>query len=401
MSTKIFAADYLAKIYQRVNLEEGETVIEKLLVEIYFQAGISTKELARKVLLPVPIVAAVKGELIKEGLVVQDRGIRLSANGNDLVGNELGFNGFDYNFFQGILPQQPSPGLEPECLKLEEIFRNRPQVDVTIDQSKAVPLTSLKRALLCLQNHSLIGKQILCIGDDDLVSVALGFLLKRLLPRVADSKTRISVVDIDQRFLDYIQEITRAYSLPIDCRRCDLRNSLPPDLEDQFDSFLTDPPYTLPGMNLFLSRGITALKKRIGLPIFLSFAHKSPGFSLEMQQELLRMGLVIAEIIPRFNQYEGAEIIGNTGQMIILRTSRQTRPIVDAVDFAEPIYTGELKRTWRIYKCKECTKVVKIGFGGDFQTIEAVKKEGCPNCKNTSFDLVERTVIANTTIKNG
>ncbi len=63
--------------------------------------------------------------------------------------------------------------------ELQEVFDNRPKVDVTIDQSKSSIDTSLKRAILSLKNHDLVGKRILCLGDDDLVSIALGFLLKK------------------------------------------------------------------------------------------------------------------------------------------------------------------------------------------------------------------------------
>jgi predicted methyltransferase len=89
-------------------------------------------------------------------------------------------------------------------LLLEDLFQSRPQVNVQIDQSKCTVKTSLARAILCLRDHSLIGKRILCVGDDDLVSVSLGFLLKQLFPNASHSKATIEVVDIDDRFLCYI-----------------------------------------------------------------------------------------------------------------------------------------------------------------------------------------------------
>jgi predicted methyltransferase len=399
MNEKRLFKNFISEVFQRVQLAEGETVIEQLLLEIFFHEGISTKELARKTLLPLPLVAAIKSEFIKEGLLIQDRGIRLSGKGKDFIGDELGFNGLDRSFYQQLCNDKALVVLEPEAANLAEIFSGRPQADVTIDQSKATPFTSLKRAVLCLQNHALIGKQVLCVGDDDLVSVALGFLLKRLFPEAIPAPTRIQVLDVDDRFLEYIREIAKGHSLPVECSRLDLRKPLPADLIGQFDCFFTDPPYTLPGMSLFLSRGIVALKKTVGLPVFLSFSHKPPDFSWQMQQEWLRLGLVVSEIIPRFNQYEGAEIIGNTGQMIVLKTSRKTQPVVGETDYDQPIYTGELKKTWRAYQCKECARVIKIGFDGDFNTIEAAKKEGCPRCRNTVFDLIERHIIEESGVK--
>lgn len=400
MNEKLLFDNPITAVYRRVQLAEGEPVIEQLLLDVFFHEGISTKELARKTLLPLPLVAAIKSEFIKEGLLIQDRGIRLSAKGREFIGKGLGYEGLDQNFYRQLLNDKEAPfDLEPEAANLTKIFDARPQADVTVDQSKATPCTSLKRAVLCLQNHALIGKKILCVGDDDLVSIALGFLLKRLFPGGIPTQTRVSVLDVDQRFLDYIQEVAEVNSLPVECRRLDLRNPLPDNLMAQFDCFFTDPPYTLPGMSLFLSRGVAALKKTVGLPVFLSFSHKSPDFTLEMQQEWLRLGLVVSEVIPRFNQYEGAEIIGNTGQMIVLRTSRKTQPIVDRTYYDQPMYTGEIKKTLRVYQCKECAKEIKIGFGGDFNTIESAKKEGCPNCRNTVFDLIERHTIGESGVK--
>jgi len=407
MNTKVVTENPITNVYRRVNIEEGEIVIERLLLDVYLQPGISTKELARKTLLPVPLVAAIKSEFIKEGLLLQDRGIRLSAAGDEFVAVNLGFSGIDKELYQQLLSahtwEPPGVVLEPELAELERIFYERPQVDVTIDQSKATPLTSLKRAVLCLQNHSLIGKQIVCVGDDDLVSIAAGLLIKRLFTRPGigqdggGASTQIHVLDIDRRFLDHIQDTARMYRLPVICHEADLRRPVPAELEGLFDACFTDPPYTIPGMALFLSRGITLLKKKTGLPLFLSFAHKSPSFSLEMQQELLRMGLVIAESIPRFNQYEGAEIIGNTGQMIVLRTSTKTKPVVNELPQEQPLYTGELKRTLRTYQCQSCKQIIKVGFDKEYHTIEAVKKDGCPRCKNTIFDLVERSNIGRPT----
>lgn len=382
--------NYIEKIYQNVNIEEGESAIEQVLLETYFQEGISTKELARKTLLPIPLVAAIKKESFKEKIFIQDRGIRLTAEGRRYIEKQLGFDGLDHGFYHQLL-NNPKLFLEQESSRQKKFFDARPQVDVTIDQSKSTSMTSMKRAILCLKHHSLIGKQILCVGDDDLVSISLGFLLKKLFSNIIHHQTQIQVIDIDQRFLGYIQEISELEELPIHCHPIDLRNPLPHELQNRFDCFFTDPPYTLPGMALFLSRGISGLKKKTGLPIFLSFAHKPPEFTLKMQQELQRMELTISEIMPRFNEYEGAEIIGNTGQMLILQTSGRTQPIIKKV-YNEAIYTGELKRTLRLYECKECKNLIKVGFNGEFPTIEAAKENGCPICQSKTFILIERSV---------
>lgn len=381
--------NYLETVTRNVNIAEGYAAIESILIDVYFHEGISNKELSRKALLPIPIITAIKKEFIKVELFRQDQGIRLTPKGRQFVEDELGYQGLDILLYNRILNNQA--GIIEELMNqssLEPVYEGRPQVDVTIDQSKCTMETSFKRAALCLQNHSLIGKKILCVGDDDLVSIALGFLLKKLFPN-RSLKNTITVIDIDDRFIDTILEISRRENLPVTCYRADLRNNLPEPLVGQFDCFITDPPYTLPGAVLFLSRGLMGLKKQIGLSVFFSFAHKPPVFMLELQKALTQMGLALHEIIPKFNQYEGAEMIGNIGQMMILRTTHQTAPVIDE-DFPDLIYTGEIKKTVRSYECKNCGKVFRIGSMENIKTIEELKEQGCLSCGQNTFNLVNR-----------
>lgn len=380
----------LDTIKQRVRLEEGRPVLEKMLIDILLQPGISTKTLARANFLPVPVVAAIKKELKKSGLASKRYGISLTAEGRQWLDSECGFAGIDTDAYARLLGGSLDVDAEfpEEVALLESLFAERPRVDVTLDQSKCTPQTSLRRALLGLRNHALIGKRILCVGDDDLVSVALGLLATRLYgPH--EPRSRMHVLDIDERFLDYIAAIAARHGLPIRCQRADIRAPLPADARHRFDAVFTDPPYTLAGARLFVSRGIEALKPEEGLPIFLSFAHKPPEFELQMQRDLLRMGLVMSEILPAFNQYEGAEMIGNIGQMTVLRTTRHAAPVLVGA-FDDPLYTGEVKPTTRIYACKGCRALIEVGAQAEYITIEALKDAGCPECGTSTFELKER-----------
>ncbi|GIP35043.1 bis-aminopropyl spermidine synthase family protein [Paenibacillus sp. J2TS4] len=386
--------DYIEQASANVRLQEGSRVIEQLLVECYLKPGISTKELARKTLLPVPVAAAVKKELIKAGVLQQGRGVYCTSTGNSYIEKVWGYDGIDKRLYQKLMEKETDwkSELADLILRLQPWFQARPQVNVQIDQSKCTLETSLSRAILGLRNHTLIGKKVLCVGDDDLVSVSIGFLLKRLFPSGSYPNAMIDVVDIDERFLSFIREIAEQEKLPIACHQVDLREPLPERLQRQYDCFFTDPPYTLQGMTLFLSRGISALKSNKGLPIFFSFAHKSPDFMLAMQREFIRMGLTAGETIPSFNEYEGAEMIGNRGQMIILKTTEQTRPDITTL-FEDALYTGEVKRTLRTYSCKECGESVIVGFQGTYATIEDLKNEGCPRCRHDTFDLKHKKTV--------
>lgn len=389
--------DFIEETGAHVKLEEGNQVIERLLLSCYFDPGIATKELARRTLLPVPVAAAIKKELIRAGALIQKNGVQCTVEAREWIEQVKGFSGLNKPFYLQMMEismddLRGHPVLAEILGMLEDIFRFRPQVNVQIDQSKCTPETSLRRAILCLRHHSLIGKRILCIGDDDLVSISLGILLQFLFPSKKKLPAQIDVVDVDERFISHILEIANRRSLPVHCHHWDLRQPLPSKLYQKFDCFFTDPPYTLQGMSLFVSRGITALRKKKGMPIFLSFAHKSPDFMLSMHREFVRMGLTVDVTLPSFNEYEGAEMIANRSQMIVLKTTGLTHP--DITDcFADALYTGEVKRTLRTYRCKRCDHLLHVGFQGDVPTIEMLKNQGCPCCKHDLFELVEKKVI--------
>ncbi|MFD0715692.1 bis-aminopropyl spermidine synthase family protein [Paenibacillus sp. GCM10027626] len=385
---------YIEQASQHIRLQEGTQAIEQLLLECYLNPGISTKELARKTLLPTPVAAAIKRELIKAGALLQDRGVRCTSDGSAWIEREWGYEGLNRSLYHDLLLETEwTEGLKDVLAILEELFPLRPTADVQIDQSKCTPETSLRRAVLCLKQHALIGKKILCVGDDDLVSVSIGLLLQRLFPANGHTVTHVDVLDIDERFLQYIETIARERGLPIRCRRLDLREPLPDKLHGQYDCFFTDPPYTLQGMSLFISRGVQALKQEKGLPIFLSFAHKSPAFMLAMQREFVRMGLTVSANFPRFNAYEGAEMIANRSQMFILRTTDQTKPEY-LEKFTDALYTGEVKQTLRTYRCRQCSKDVYVGITGEFATIEQLKNEGCADCGHDTFEMVAKKTVA-------
>ena len=383
--------NYIDEVNKNVSIEEGKKAIENILITIYLKGGISTKELARNSLLPIPVVAAIKKEFIKKGLVIQDRGTRLTIKGRHFIEELLGFKEINSDLYMKLLMEPWKEHREIIEIKeeLQELFENRPQVDVTIDQSKSSIDTSLKRAILSLKDHNLVGKRILCLGDDDLVSIALGFLLKKLFNNAIHHTTKITVMDIDKRIISYINDIAIKESLPIKCEYVDFRMPLADNFKNQFDCFFTDPPYTLEGMNLFLSRGIEALRDDSGLTIYFSYAHKSPDFQLTMQKCFFSMGLIVSEVMPRFNTYEGASIIGNTGQMIVLKTTNITKALIKT-PYKGALYTGELKKTVRSYRCKQCDEIIKVGRSEKINNIETLKSEGCYKCNSQAFELIER-----------
>ncbi len=340
--------NYIKEVIRKVRIEEGEKILEDFLVTLYFSSPLSNKEIARKLLLPIPLVTAIKKEFIKVGLVKQYKGVSMTEKGYEYVGEDLGFKGIDKELYINL----KSEGLDierefsNELRQLKRIFDNRPEVDLSIDQAYCTYSTSFKRALLALKYDVLVNKKILCIGDDDLVSISIGLLLKKLCKeQQVENNSEIHVVDIDKRLLNYIEEVSNELGLPIICHSSNLRNKSLKELKNSFDCMYTDPPYTLNGIKLFVSRGIDYLKKEKGIPIFFSYAHRSYDSSYEIIKLILKLGLSIHRSIPNFNKYIGASKIGNIGQLYVLNTTTFTNSLVDANEiYNDNLYTREVSK---------------------------------------------------------
>ncbi|KEI77309.1 methyltransferase [Clostridium botulinum A2 117] len=388
--------NYIDIIYQNVKIQEGRQAIEKLLIDFYFARGYSSKDYAILNNIPVPLVTAIKNEALKLKLLEKSIGIHLSLKGKQFVENELGYKGINIKLYKTLNINHVDKVMERLSLNLNNIFENRPEADVSVDQSKCTLETAIKRALLCLENNCLIGKNILCVGDDDLISVSIGMILHTLYSGNMNlCKTKIYVLDSDQRILDYICEIAKLYDLPINCYNIDFRDSIPNEYISKMDCFYTDPPYTLSGMKLFLSRGLECLKNSVSLNVFLSYAHKSQEEMLKIHKMFIELGLSALRIMPQFNRYEGAGILGNSSQMFLLKTTLAARSPIIGEKFNIPIYTGEIKKTRRKYSCKNCNTIHYVSLEDTYSTIEKLKTSGCTICGHHFFNLVSKKEILN------
>ncbi|ACL75446.1 bis-aminopropyl spermidine synthase family protein [Ruminiclostridium cellulolyticum] len=385
--------DIVFKVYENVHLEEGIVVLKNFLVNAYMYRGTSVKEMSRMLNLPVPVVSAIKNEFKKNGIVDLSNGIGLTKNGEIYVKDVLGYKNADTDVLKDILENTgiDLSRFEKEIEELGAIYQNRPEVDVEVDQSKCTAETGMKRAVLMLKSGCLIGKKIACIGDDDLTSIAIVLLLKHIavsdnLSGMAD----ITVFDIDKRILSYIKKVSEEYKIDIECIQHDLCNPIDNQYKNKFDCITTDPPYTLNGLNLFLSRGISVLKKESNLSVFLSFAHKTPQIRFLMQQLFVNEGLILSNIYPKFNVYEGAQILGGVSDLMILTTTAQyTKELISGI-FSDEIYTGKFKQTIRTYECKQCSEKYLVGMNQKITTIEQLKSQGCLKCPANKFNLIRK-----------
>jgi hypothetical protein len=364
-----------------MDLKEGEEAVRRVLREVYRRRKVGTKDLARATRLPIPVAAAIRRELEKMGVIARRGGAVLTEEGERYVREELGMAEGREHKMRGsgseiLIPDEYAETLE----KLREYSNLRLEPSPQLDQAFATPETALRRVLYLLEQGDLEGRDVLFLGDDDFTSVAAGLI------GVAKG---ITVLDIDERLIKVIEGVSRAAGLGVECVVHDLRLPLPEELRGRFDVVLTDPPYTVSGLELFLSRGVDALRRRKTASVYLCFADKPPMEMLEVHRAITGMGLFVRELIPRFNLYEGAEMFGNTTFMARLATTEGARPAITGV-FEGKMYTGEVRPTLRIYRCR-CGDKIKVGEGTAYQTIEELKSSGCPRCgSRAGFRLQSR-----------
>jgi len=336
------AGDVLQEVAEAARLREGAEGVRALLRVVHAEGPIRLRDAAVQVHLPLPVAAAVRREMEKRGLLTRDAGMRLSESGRRLAEGELGIEStasFTCPHCGGrAIVTGPDHGSLLDAVR--EALAGRPAADVTLDQSHGTPETALRRALLLCETGLLAGRDTLFLGDDDLVSIAAALARRHL---GLGDRGRLAIAEVDPRLADHIRAAAQRLGVAVEVHAADLRQPLPAHLTARFDGFVTDPPYTVPGAALFVSRGVAALRPgpmRTGL---LSFGHKDPGTMARVHLHLAQMGLAVVRVLPRFNDYEGAAILGNTSQMIELATSDTTRPLVTGA-YTGSLYTADQER---------------------------------------------------------
>ncbi len=181
-----------------------------------------------------------------------------------------------------------------------------------LDHVVATPETCLRRARFLARTYALEGGHVVFLGDHDLTSLALALLVP---------EARVSVVDVDDDLLAYVDRSSRDLGRRVTCHFADLRLGVPQALRASADLVFTDPPYTPEGIQLFAARGCEALRQNDLSRLLLCYGHgeRQPMLGFKAQSALHALRLVSEAIHPRFNQYLGAQAIGSTSALYVLR----------------------------------------------------------------------------------
>ncbi|MFD0477688.1 bis-aminopropyl spermidine synthase family protein [Nonomuraea thailandensis] len=106
------------------------------------------------------------------------------------------------------------PHYGPALDRLTTLIAKAPRARHVLDHVSATPETVLRRALLLGARFWLPGARLLCVGDHDLTSLAV---------KLVHPETDVTVVDVDERILAYLDE----QRLGVRTRWADLRLGLP------------------------------------------------------------------------------------------------------------------------------------------------------------------------------
>lgn len=181
---------------------------------------------------------------------------------------------------------------------MEQVHKNRPWPTFIFDQRPVTLETTINRAIYAAWRGDLHDKRIAIIGDDDLTSLAIGFL------QVAKE---IVVFEIDKRLNAFIKKTSEQFKgkiTPIRVLSQDIFQGVPEEFKHSFDVFMADPTPNIPCFVSFVNAGINLLKSGPGHTAYLSLYPSHTKQTLDFQQEITKRGLLITDSIPFFTEYE-------------------------------------------------------------------------------------------------
>jgi S-adenosylmethionine decarboxylase proenzyme len=338
------AEEILTLIGEKAKLAEGSEGIRSILLTMYRFPSLKNKKVAQKTGIAIPSLAAVRGELVKAGILEKKN--FLGELGRNWVKQNLKLR-FDYDplpeSFNNIIKELPEEFTYLNSIK--DLLNKRPDPEFSLDQSHADFSTIVKKVLYLLKKGEIEGRKIIFLGDDDVISLALG------LTKLAD---QITVVDIDNRVLDFISQSAENLNLKnFELINHDLRKSCPKTIMNKYDVVVMDPPYTIEGLRLFLKRARQIIKSNlkvndkiypiVGKKCLLSFGNKPPVQMQKLQLAILDHGFIINEMLPDFNHYKGASIIGKFSHLYFLQSVINPNDKYNLSFSSQPIYTSEVK----------------------------------------------------------
>lgn len=318
----------LKTIQKETGIESLEQVHHALIL-FYINKTISTKTMAQMIKLPVPIVTALKKELVSSGYLIRESFYVLSLKGIEYVESQLNLKSLDTNQYQYILDTNSNRNTYTNMI-MEDIeiwYQNRPKPKMELDQAHATRETVIQRVIKLMEDPLIFSKSIVFLGDDNLVSILLFKAINNLgvIPN-------ITVLYIDADILNHVESFSnkKIITQMIDFRDEAILNNIKADI------ILMDPPYTIAGVETFTSTANKILNDHG--KVYLSMSHKTKSEQFQIQTLINQNGWMYTEILENFNSYLGGSIIGNKSNLYVI----QTFPFED---HETSIYTADSRKS--------------------------------------------------------
>jgi hypothetical protein len=189
--------------------------------------------------------------------------------------------------------QNHAPAMPDTARRLATLSQRLRVKSQTLHQLPCTPATTLKRVAL-IQQYLNPAARILCLGDDDFVSVALA----QTVPN------DITVLELDPQVIKLIEHAAAEQPLRIRCRKTDIRQPVPEEFRGSFDVVVTDPIYSIKEMLSFLSAAEVCLRKAPTSYLLSCGSRMVAGNAWgTVEAWAASRGLVVHEFFPGFNEY--------------------------------------------------------------------------------------------------
>lgn len=334
-----------AKRFKRFPVSELD--LENFLALLYEEQPIDLWDFTRRAEAYIRVVLSLLFVLEKNGFVLISRSgkLRLSRKGLKLVKRfsikrrprALIVSKHKFGF-------RLSPKFKKILVTVRALYKNVVPQN-RFDQAPLLPEDAVYKVAYAVAKGDATNKSVVSVGDDDLTSIIFA---------LSKAPKRVLAVDIDKYLLETIEEYSDRKKLGIETLQADLKRPIPVEYRNSFDLFMTEPPDTVAGNTLFVSRGVELLKGVSGMTGYcgISLTACPPLGLLQIQRNFTAMGLIITDKLPKYSDYPPH------------RTELKHVEVPDCYDAfyppKKPWYSADLLRL-------KTTKYTKPLFRGEFK----------------------------------